>query len=101
VGTLFTDFMLVKAGALHRASGGFLVIEALEPEPIPFDVKVVLLGSPWLYTGVPAGERGADGAYPEGTANFLVQTRLREMAEQARAFHGNGESPPVRSENGT
>ncbi len=87
MGTLFTDFMLVKAGALHRANGGFLVIEALEllkqyfswdplkrtlknrririeepgeqfrmmstatlePEPIPLDVKVVLLGSPWLY----------------------------------------------------
>ncbi len=54
-----------------------------------------------LLTGVPAGERGADGAYPEGTANFLVQKRLREMAEQARAFRGNGESPPLRGENGT
>ncbi len=87
MGALFTDFMMVKAGALHRANGGFLVIEALEllkqyfswdplkrtlknkrikieepgeqfrmvstvtlePEPIPLDVKIVLLGSPWLY----------------------------------------------------
>jgi lon-related putative ATP-dependent protease len=87
MGTLFTDFMMAKAGALHRANGGFLVVEALEllkqyfswdplkrtlknkrvkieepgeqfrmistvtlePEPIPLDVKVVLLGSPWLY----------------------------------------------------
>jgi lon-related putative ATP-dependent protease len=87
MGALFTDFTMVKAGALHRANGGFLVIEALEllkqyfswdplkrtlknkrikieepgeqfrmistvtlePEPIPLEVKVILLGSPWLY----------------------------------------------------
>ncbi len=87
MGALFTDFTMVKAGALHWANGGFLVVEALEllkqyfswdplkrtlknkrikmeepgeqfrmistvtlePEPIPLDVKVVLLGSPWLY----------------------------------------------------
>jgi lon-related putative ATP-dependent protease len=87
MGALFTDFLMVKAGALHRANGGFLVIEALEllkqyfswdplkrtlknkrikieepgeqfrmastvtlePEPIPLEVKVVLVGSPWLY----------------------------------------------------
>ncbi len=87
MGALFTNFMMVKAGALHRANGGFLVLEALEvlkqyfawdplkrslknrqikieepgeqfrlvstvtlePEPIPLDVKVVLVGSPWLY----------------------------------------------------
>ncbi len=82
MGTLATDFTLVKAGALHRANGGYLVLEAekvltspfawtalkrtlraqevriqsldqafsfattvqLEPEPIPLDVKVILLG---------------------------------------------------------
>ncbi len=87
MGALFTNFTMVKAGALHRANGGFLVLEALEvlkqyfawdplkrslknkqikieepgeqfrlistvtlePEPIPLDVKVVLVGSPWLY----------------------------------------------------
>ncbi|HSB80259.1 MAG TPA: AAA family ATPase [Candidatus Methylomirabilis sp.] len=53
-----------------------------------------------LLTGVAAGERGADGAYPEGSVNFLVQKRLREMAEQARAFRGNGEASPSRRENG-
>jgi len=30
MGALFTNFMMVKAGALHRANGGFLVLEALE-----------------------------------------------------------------------
>ncbi len=86
-GALFTDFSLIKAGTLHRANGGYLVMEAhrvlqqpyawetlkralrtkeicteplgealgmattvsLEPEPIPLNVKVVLLGSRPLY----------------------------------------------------
>lgn len=87
MGALYTNFRMAKAGALHRANGGFLVLEAmellkqffawdqlkrtlknrririeepgeqfrlystvtLEPEPIPLNVKVVLIGSPWLY----------------------------------------------------
>ncbi len=87
MGALYTNFMMARAGALHRANGGYLVLEALEllkqyfawdelkrtlknrrikieepgeqfrlystvslePEPIPLDVKVVLIGSPWLY----------------------------------------------------
>jgi hypothetical protein len=53
-----------------------------------------------LLTGMPAGEAGPDGGYPEGTVNHLVQKRLREFAEQARSFRGNGETPPApRSEN--
>ena len=86
-GTLVTDFNLIKPGALHRANGGYLILDArkvltqpyawetlkralrsrrvrietpnqaaglvstvtLEPEPIPLDVKVVLLGEPSLY----------------------------------------------------
>jgi lon-related putative ATP-dependent protease len=87
MGALMTDFMLMKPGALHRANGGYLMLDArkvllqpfaweglkralssrvlrteslgqalslvstvsLEPEPIPLDVKVVLLGEPLLY----------------------------------------------------
>ena len=87
LGTLVTDFNLIKAGALHRANGGYLILDArkllmqpftwetlmrtlqarririespaesygltstvtLEPQPIPLDVKVVLLGEPILY----------------------------------------------------
>ncbi len=87
MGALVTDFTLIKAGALHRANGGYLVLDAmkvltqpyawealkrslrareihtttlgqelgiistisLEPEPIPLDVKVVLVGERWLY----------------------------------------------------
>ncbi len=84
-GVASTDFTMLKAGALHRANGGYLVVRAkdvlvdplawhalkqalanglirleergipsiaiitLNPEPIPLDVKVILLGSPTLY----------------------------------------------------
>ena len=86
-GTLVTDFMMIKAGALHEANGGHLVIDArklltqpyswealkralttktiriegpnelfgmfggtsLEPEPIPLDVKIILIGEPDIY----------------------------------------------------
>ncbi|MCW3148141.1 AAA family ATPase [Stutzerimonas stutzeri] len=87
MGTLLTDFTLIKSGALHRANGGYLVLDArkllmqpfawealkralqarelrlqsleqmlslgstisLEPDPIPLDVKVVLVGDRLLY----------------------------------------------------
>ncbi len=86
-GALTTDFTLIVPGALHRANGGYLVLDierllansfswdslkgalrsgdirvvsleqllslqstvSLEPEPIPLDVKVVLVGSPMYY----------------------------------------------------
>ena len=86
-GTLVTDFTMIKPGALHRANGGYLVLDAnrlltqalawdavkralqtrqiqiespdrlvgilntvsLEPEPIPLDLKVVLVGDHHLY----------------------------------------------------
>jgi predicted ATP-dependent protease len=33
-----------------------------------------------LLTGVPAGERGADGSFAAGTVNARVEARLREFA---------------------
>ncbi len=39
-----------------------------------------------LLTGMPAGERGADGLYPEGSFNRLVEDRLRDLAERRRRF---------------
>ncbi|AHE97198.1 Lon protease family protein [Thioalkalivibrio paradoxus] len=86
-GTLVTDFTLIKAGALARANGGYLILDVdrllghpfawqalkralrahelrvesletmlslastttLEPEPIPLDLKVVLVGDRLLY----------------------------------------------------
>ncbi len=40
-----------------------------------------------ILTGIPAGEKRADGSYPEGTINFLVQTQLRDMAEKLKGYY--------------
>ena len=39
-----------------------------------------------LLTGHPAGERGADGQYPEGSVHRMVEDRLRGFAERLRDF---------------
>jgi len=39
-----------------------------------------------ILTGVKAGERGPDGNFEEGTVNYLVDQRLRELAEGLRGF---------------
>ena len=39
-----------------------------------------------LLTGSKAGERGEDGSYPADSVNFLVDQRLREMADTLRKF---------------
>lgn len=87
LGTLTSDFNSIKAGALHEANGGYLIINAmnllkvpglwealkqvikdrkiqfltpesislvsnlasLEPESIPLDVKIILIGEPDIY----------------------------------------------------
>jgi lon-related putative ATP-dependent protease len=87
LGALETDFTMIRAGALHQANGGYLILDALkvllqpfawetlkrmlqaheirieslaqiaslistlslEPEPIPLDVKVVMLGERHIY----------------------------------------------------
>ena len=87
MGTITTDFTLIRSGVLHHANGGFLILEAdqlleqpyawqglkralrsghiklsslehmitltgsisIEPAAIPLQVKVVLLGEPYIY----------------------------------------------------
>ena len=39
-----------------------------------------------ILTGIPAGERNDQNAYPEGTVNFRVERRLMEFAEALRKF---------------
>ena len=85
-GALISDFNLIKAGALHEANGGYLLIDArkllsqpnawdslkrairsksikienagddvgfstitIDPEPIPLDIKIILIGEAELY----------------------------------------------------
>ena len=45
-----------------------------------------------LLTGVPAGERGPDGQFPDGTVNALVDQRLREMATALQEFGEAGQT---------
>ncbi|HEX9860287.1 MAG TPA: AAA family ATPase [Nitrospirota bacterium] len=37
-------------------------------------------------TGVPAGERQPDGKFPEGTVNYLVDEKLKSLAEGMKEF---------------
>ena len=39
-----------------------------------------------ILTGVKAGRRGKDGTFEEGTVNYLVDKRLKELAERMREF---------------
>jgi predicted ATP-dependent protease len=48
-----------------------------------------------ILTGVPAGERKDDGTWPEGTFNFLVDKRLKEIAKKLKADEkGDKEKEP-------
>ena len=87
LGAVYTDFNMIKSGDIHRANGGYLILQArdillglltwdtlkralrsrearienigeqfsalpsatLRPEPIPIDVKVVMVGQPIIY----------------------------------------------------
>jgi hypothetical protein len=43
-----------------------------------------------VLTGAAAGEKREDGTYPENTVNFLVDSRLKEMAEKLRGYYTEG-----------
>ena len=40
-----------------------------------------------ILTGMPAGQRGAGGEFPEGSLNRLVEARLVELADKRRDFN--------------
>jgi lon-related putative ATP-dependent protease len=46
-----------------------------------------------LLTGMPAGQVGPDGNYPEGTINAQVAERLASLAEMRKRFSGDGATP--------
>jgi predicted ATP-dependent protease len=41
-----------------------------------------------VLTGVKAGERKKDGTFEKNTVNYLVDKRLKEMAETFKEFQG-------------
>jgi lon-related putative ATP-dependent protease len=53
-----------------------------------------------LLTGVTAGERGAEGKFPEGSVNAKVEARLLELAEQRAAALGEDKGSGAKKEGG-
>jgi len=52
-----------------------------------------------ILTGMPVGERQPDGAFPEGTFNFLVDKRLKEMAKKQKADEKGEKEEKKKEEN--
>jgi predicted ATP-dependent protease len=40
-----------------------------------------------VLTGMPSGERQADGTYPEGTLNYRADRQLAEFADRMKGYH--------------
>ncbi|HSV50172.1 MAG TPA: ATP-binding protein [Candidatus Acidoferrales bacterium] len=56
-----------------------------------YSVKTIDEGIEVL-TGAKAGQRREDGTYEEGTANYLVDKQLREMAEKIKEYPAMGQT---------
>jgi hypothetical protein len=39
-----------------------------------------------ILTGMPAGQRDAQGNYPQDTVNYVVESHLSELAQRRQAF---------------
>jgi predicted ATP-dependent protease len=52
-----------------------------------------------ILTDLPAGERRTDWTWPEGTINFLVDKRLKEMAKKLKAEDKGEEKKEKKEEN--
>ena len=52
-----------------------------------------------ILTGLPAGDRNEDGAWPEGSINFLVDKRLKEMSKKLKADDKGEEKKEKKEEN--
>ncbi len=51
-----------------------------------------------ILTGMPAGERGSDGKFPEATVNYRVEQRLEKFAECLKEFPEEARAKPKRKE---
>lgn len=114
MGTLSTNFTMIKPGALHRANGGYLILDArqvlsepfawdvlkrclqtgvitiisaseklgltattsLEPDPIPLNVRVVLVGERILYYLLASLD-------PDFHALFKIQADFSDVVEHS------------------
>ncbi|WP_297669620.1 AAA family ATPase [uncultured Desulfovibrio sp.] len=125
LGALVTDFTLIRAGSIHKANGGFLVLhiddllqhpsawegllralrsnlariedsgeapetamrtKGIDPEPLPLNIKVVLIGDDELYESLLAG----DDRFPK---LFRIKAHMADTTERdassVRAYLGH------------
>ncbi|RME01621.1 MAG: ATP-dependent protease, partial [Deltaproteobacteria bacterium] len=123
LGAIYTDFTMIKSGALHRANGGYLVIpvenllsspfswpalkralrsrsvrieepaelmgfstvKSLSPDPIPLDLKIILVG-PSLYYHLLYRFDADFGELFKVKADF--DTRMESTDDNVREFLG-------------
>ena len=52
-----------------------------------------------ILTGLPAGDRQVDWTWPQGSINFLVDKRLKEMSKKLKADDKGEENKEKRDEN--
>jgi hypothetical protein len=52
-----------------------------------------------ILTGLPAGERQVDWTWPQGSINFLVDKRLKEMSKKLKADDKGEEKKEKKEEN--
>jgi lon-related putative ATP-dependent protease len=126
-GAMVTDFTQIREGALHRANGGYLVVEAksllanpmawdglkralrahtvriedisqfagvastvtLEPEPIPLDIKVVMIGDDRLYQLLYAYDEDFRELFKVRAEFAGVVKRDGELTQQYALFVGD------------
>lgn len=75
--------LMLRADVVEAAAAGRFHV---------YPVKTIDQGIAIL-TGTEAGERGADGAFPEDSVNARVEARLRRFAEDRRRFAMKDASP--------
>lgn len=139
-GGMITDFTLVKAGAIQRANGGYLILQAIDllreplswealkrtlrtgqakienmweqyrpvpavtlrPEPIPVDLKVVIVGPPALYPLLLAHDDGFRRLFKIraefDTQMELSEEHLNKYAAFASARCAEAQLPPCNRE---
>jgi len=143
-GALVTDYSLIRPGALHRANGGYLILDAekvltqpfaweslkralyarevriesleqmyssvstvsLEPEPMPLDIKVLLLGDRHTYYLLAEHDpefaelfkvqADFEDDLPRGKDNDLAHARLIASIVQRESLHPLGREAVAR-----
>ncbi|CAB4242614.1 Endopeptidase La [Methylacidimicrobium sp. AP8] len=74
------DHLVLRREVLEKVEQGLFHLYAVET----VDQAMELL------TGLPAGERGPDGRYPEESVNGRVERKLSEFARRARSLSSGG-----------